>query len=203
MDYQYHLEEVLTQAAATAATSSVTAAVMTSVAAASTSSIAAVATSSAADPEENNTSAKVNEAAEGMVALLGDQKKNVSSDFSDEHTTSDVDSVVPASPPVLDITFTNLEEKFGVLSLSEITKEDRAIFSTLKPVTLERGYTNIEHLHDAVQPLHFKYFHDDLKHLFATPLDWLLLMVSLSKDHNHQEEFQEVIYLCISGSNSY
>eukprot|EP00978_Attheya_sp_CCMP212_P026076 scaffold85072_cov51-Attheya_sp.AAC.1 len=166
---------------------------MTLVAAASTSSIAAVATLSAADPEENVTSAKVNEAAEGMVALLGDQKKNVSSDSSDKHTTSDVDSVVPASPPVLDITFTNPEENFGGLSLSEITNEDRAIFSILKPVTLEHGYTNIEHLHDAVEPLHFKYFHNDLKHLFATPLDWLLLMVSLSKDHNRQEEFQEVI----------
>eukprot|EP00978_Attheya_sp_CCMP212_P042746 scaffold266050_cov52-Attheya_sp.AAC.1 len=78
-------------------------------------------------------------------------------------------------------------------TLSEITNENRAIFSTLKPVPFEHGFSHVDNLHFAVEPLHVKYFHNDLKHLFATPLDWLLLMVSLSKDHNRQEEFQHVI----------
>eukprot|EP00978_Attheya_sp_CCMP212_P047467 scaffold421380_cov51-Attheya_sp.AAC.1 len=118
---------------------------------------------------------------------------NVSLDSSDEHTTSDVDSVEATTPPIFDIVFTNPQDNYGVYPLGRITKEDEALYNTLKPDVLEDGFASIDDLHNAVQPLHLKYFHSDLKNLFAMLLNWFFLFISLSKDHNRQEEFQEVI----------
>ena len=57
-----------------------------------------------------------------MVALKGNLKNNISSDYSDKDTTTDDDSVEEILPPVLNIVLTNPQEKFGVYPLGYITK---------------------------------------------------------------------------------
>eukprot|EP00978_Attheya_sp_CCMP212_P042504 scaffold260185_cov31-Attheya_sp.AAC.1 len=74
---------------------------------------------------------------------------------------TDVDSVKSHSPPVPTIILTSNQENFGIDPLGQITQEDRDTFSAFKTKIPDHGYDTIEDLHNAIKPLHLKYFHSD------------------------------------------
>ena len=115
------------------------------------------------------------------MALKVKQRINTSSDSSDEDTATDNYSVEARLPPVSKIVLNVHQENFGIYPLDNITKEDRAIFSAFKTNTPDYGYDNIKYLHKAVQPICLNYFHSDVNNIFAVPLDWFLIIISLLK----------------------
>ena len=116
-------------------------------------------------------SSKNNEYDQGMVALKGERRINISYYSSDKDTATDNDSAEARLPPVPKTVLTNHQENFGIYHLGQITKEDRATFIAFKTNNPDHGYNNIKDLYKAVQPLHLKYFHSDVNNLFAMPLN--------------------------------
>ena len=135
---------------------------------------------------EATASSKFNGVVQGMLVLKVKWKSNISSDFSDEDTTTDDYSVEAMLLTNLNILLTNPEEKCGVYPLGIITKEDIATCSAFKTNTHDHIYDDIEYLHHSFQYLHLNYFHSNMNNLFAMPLNCFLLMIYLSK-----EKFQE------------
>ena len=126
------------------------------------------------------------------MALKGERKINISYYSSDKDTATDNDSAEARLPSVPKTVLTNHQENFGIYHLGQITKEDRATFIAFKTNNPDHGYNNIKDLYKAVQTLHLKYFHSDVNNLFAVPLNWFSLMISLLK-YNFWEELQEVV----------
>ena len=126
-------------------------------------------------------SSKINEAAQCMVALKVKWRINISYDSSNKDTVTDNDSLEARLPPVPKVDLTNHQENFSIYPLGQITKEYRAAFSAFKTNTPDYGYDNIKYLHKAVQPICLNYFHSDVNDIFAMPLDWFLIIISLLK----------------------
>ena len=104
----------------------------------------------ATELSEAPASPKVNESAQGVVALKFKHNINISSNSSDKKTMTDDDSVEAMLPTVLNIALTNSQYNFGVYLLRHFTKEDRATYSAFKPNTHDYGYDTIKDMHNSI-----------------------------------------------------